>query len=108
MPEDSIFGLPFLELLEGVPEAAFFSQPDLFGTSPRARQFFRGQFRNVHNQFLGALGAQLRQGASPDLRFTDFLNQPNFFQQQYRSQPPALRGKSSSRFAPPTRFDFGL
>lgn len=109
----SLFGVPFLDLLEGDPEATYYSRPDLFGTSPRQRRYFQNQFRDVHNQYLGQLGKQLRAGVAPSLRFSQFLDypntyseQPDFFRRQYMSQTPTTRGATTQRFAPQTRFMF--
>jgi hypothetical protein len=103
---NSIFGLPFSSLLETMPEAAYYSRPEMFGTSPRQRRYFQNQFRDIHNQYLGQLGKQLRAGVMPSMRFTEFLEQPDFLRRQYMSQTPAARGATTQRFAPPTRFMF--
>ena len=103
---NSIFGVPFLDLLEGTPEAAYYSRPEMFGTSPLQRRYFQNQFRDIHNQYLGQLGSQLRAGVMPTQRFTEFLEQPDYFSRQFRSQAPSLRGATTQRFAPPTRFMF--
>lgn len=106
---NSLFGVPFLDLLEGDPQAAYYSMPGMFGTSPRQRRYFQNQFRDIHNQYLGQLGSQLRAGVMPTQRFTEFLEQPSdpdFFRRQYMSQTPTTRGATTQRFAPPTRFMF--
>jgi hypothetical protein len=106
-------GLPFSSLLETMPEAAYYSRPEMFGTSPRQRRYFQNQFRDIHNQYLGQLGKQLRAGTMPSLRFSEFLDypnlfneQPDFLRRQYMSETPSARGATTQRFAPPTRFMF--
>lgn len=108
--------LDFINLLEEEPKTAFFSRPELQqggGFSPRQRRTFRDSFGQIQDQFLGALGAQLRSGQTPDLGFDQFLSGSqvpsqdpfsflNFFQQQN-----PFSG-NIGRFNPRTRqlFDF--
>lgn len=105
MPNGQFGENPFDEFLEEEPRALFFSFQDQFGPSPRSREFFRNQFSNIHDEFLGALGSQIRGGELPTLRFSDFLQ--NFdFGSRFASTPPSLRGFFPSQFAPPARFLF--
>lgn len=103
MPER--FGFNLLDILEEEPKAAFFGQQERFGRSPTQQQFWKGQFQDVHQEWLGRLGQQLLGGQEPNLRFTDFLKNFNF-QQRFQSLPPSFRGAQTARFAPPTRFMF--
>ena len=89
--------------LEEEPETTFFSFQDQFGRGQTQKNFFRGQFKNIFNQFLGGLGQQLRQGQAPQGTFTDFLGDFDF-NQQFAQTAPSLRGGLRGRFAPPTRF----
>lgn len=121
------FGMnPFARYLEDVPQAAYFSFQDQFGqtprgvTSPRQKQYFQNQFQNIHNQFMGQLGRQLRSGQAPTKQFAGFLSErtpeeprraeeprPMSFAQQYASLPPSLRGDfSASRLSPRGRYLF--
>ena len=105
--QGSRFQLPsFLdpqEMLAAVPEAAYFSFEDQFGQAPTQRRFFQGQFQNIFNQFLGGLGQQIQRGESPTNTFSDFLGNYNFGQ-QFGQLPPSVRGATTSRFAPTSRF----
>jgi|TARA_Y100000310_G_scaffold293760_2_gene323592 hypothetical protein len=98
---------PFLDALEEEPRAGFFSFQEQFGRSPRQKEFFKSQFQDIHNRFLGELGKQIRGGEVPTMRFTDFLSNFNF-NREFASQPPALRGSFPGQFAPRTRFLFNF
>ena len=126
----SFDGNPFRSYLGDVPQAAYFSFQDQFGqtprgvTSPGQRQYFQNQFQNIHNQFMGQLGEQLRRGQAPTRQFTDFLSEripqggrtegvpvaptrPIPFAERFASLPPILRGDySASRLSPRGRFLF--
>lgn len=93
------FNQSFLdELLGEVPEAAFFSAPNIFPgqtggqpRSPRQRRTFQNAFGQIQNQFLGRLGEQIRGGELPTLQFQDFLS--NDFDPQkflFENQPRAF------------------
>jgi hypothetical protein len=91
------------DILAEAPEATFFSFQDQFGQGQNQKNFFRGQFKNIFNQFLGTLGQEVRQGQFPTGKFTDFLGDFDF-NQQFAQTAPSLRGGQTGRFAPPTRF----
>jgi hypothetical protein len=96
----------FGDLLGEEPRAAFFSFQDQFGQrSPNQRRYFQNQFSNIHNEFLGKLGQQLRQGVMPQQTFTDFLGGLPF-SQRFASLPPEMRGGQQSRLSPRTAFNF--
>lgn len=99
---------PFAEELLGqVPESAFFSFQDQFGPfGSNQRQFFNNAFTQIHNEFLGLLGQQLRRGEAPTDSFTEFLDQPNFFENRFRQLSPFQRGEQPTRFAPRNRSIF--
>ena len=91
------------------PELEFFSFQDRFRGSGGGNQqrFFESQFNPIFNQFLGGLGQQLQQGTIPTAEgntFTDFLSQPDFFNQRFQSIAPSVRGANTNRFAPTARF----
>ena len=101
------FDNPFKDFLSDPDvgfRADFFSRPGTRGTPTRSR-FFENQFNTVQNQFLGALGAQIRGGEAPTLTGTQFLDTFDF-SNFFAGQPPAFRGQFPSRFAPRTRFLF--
>ena len=104
---------PFLEFLETQPAAAYYSSPGgmafMAGMSPAAYQAipmdaraYENQFQNVYNDYLGALGTQIRGGVAPTLRFTDYLEQ-NPFTERYAALTPQQAGRSVSRFSPSMR-----
>ncbi len=93
------------ELLGEVPEAAFFSAPNIFPgrtggqpRSPRQRRTFQQAFGQIQNQFLGRLGEQIRGGQLPTLQFQDFLRDFNPQQFLFENQPRA----SQTQFNPRT------
>lgn len=93
---------PFLDLLEERPELAYYSRVgDRYGNSARGRRL-RSQFRDVHSQFLGALGSQIRGGDMPTLRFNNWLDDFDFDRQFYQSGPYG-RGSSSMFSVPKVR-----
>ena len=95
---------PFAGFLDFEPEAAFFSFQPQFGQSQNQQRFFRNRFQEIHHEFLGRLGQQIRGGELPTERFTDFLGDFNFGE-RFASTAPSLRGGAPrSLFAPRTRF----
>lgn len=109
MSRDNSFGglVGPSNLLGEDPRMAFYSFQDRFnrGASPRQRAYFGGQFQDVHNEFLGRIGEQLRQGQTPTQTFTGFMR-THPFQQRFAALPPSMRGAATGRFAPQTRFFF--
>lgn len=99
-------GFNFLDLLEepGFGQQAAF-QSRVGGLRPNLQRFYRNQFSNIQNRYLGQLGGQITSGSAPTLRFQDFLG--NFdFQNNFRSLPPGLAGRNTGRFAPQIRSFF--
>ena len=104
MQNGGLGSTPFLDFLEETPQAAYFGMPGRARQTPNQRRFFEQQFRNVHNQFLGALGRQITSGQQPTLRFaTDFL--PGYDPQAaFLEQPFGVREATRGAFAPPIRY----
>ena len=103
-------GGTFEGYLQDFPKRTYFSYQDEpgggFGRSPNQRRYYQKSFDRIYNQFLGTLGTAARQGITPNqpgAQWTDFL-EAFPFTERYASLPPQLRGTSSSRFAPFTRF----
>lgn len=98
MPTDN----PFLSFLSDRPEAGYFSFQDLWRT-PSQKAYFRNQFSNIQNQYLGQLGQTIRGGGQPTQTFLDFLQ--NFdWSRQFQGLPPQQRGMDISRYNPFTRW----
>ena len=78
--------------------------------SPNRKKWFEGQFEEVQNRYLGQLGQQVLGGQSPTLSLSDYLT--DYFapsgtgMQDWRSMSPQSRGEQTTRFAPPTRWNF--
>jgi hypothetical protein len=97
------------DMLEYKPELAYFSSPagKTFAKAPARRQFFQRSFGDIYNQYLGALGSQIRGGGAPEMKFQDFL-ESDPFTKRYTSMTPEMRGSFGSQgtrtSAPSTRF----
>ena len=71
------------------------------------QQVFRNQYSDIFNQYMGSLGAQIRGGGMPTLRFGEFLEDYPFAE-RLGATPPSMRGLGgTTRFTPPTQFLFG-
>ena len=104
---------PFREQLDEADSAAYYSFANDWAT-PNQQMYFQNQFQNVYNQYLGALGASLRQGSSGaeggpasvtealSPTFMDYLENYDWTD-RYTSLPPAMRGDFTSQFNPRTR-----
>ena len=104
---------PFANILEEMPTAAYYSSPtgqSFAQQSPKKRSYFENQFQDIYNQYLGALGSQLRGGALPTLKFQDYLENANpysgtdLFTSRFQGMTPMQRGDYYSYIAPRTRF----
>jgi hypothetical protein len=116
---------PFLDYLDIDPALAYYSSPAglsyMAGMTPAAyqaipmdaratqapasqtrRRVYENQYQNVYNDYLGALGTQIRGGVAPTLRFADYLEQ-NPFTERYAALTPQQAGRSVSRFSPSMR-----
>ena len=94
---------PFASFLEDRPEATYFSYGDRFGgaqQNPRQQRFYSKQFSDIFNQYLGALGKQIRAGLPPSEKFNDFLGGFDFDDWYRKQQSSQERNLGSSGFAP--------
>ena len=104
---DNYFGAnnPFMDFLELEPTAAYYSSPggmQFASGNQGQRRYFQNQFQNVYNEFLGALGSQIRSGQEPTMRWTDYLeNVP--FTARYAALSPEQAGRTTRRYSPNTR-----
>ena len=97
-------------MLEMDPQTAFMGQlggTQFGGTAPmqqRAQDYYRNQFSDVYNQYLGVKGKELANRTDPSkmTSFTDYLGQFPFTQ-RYSALTPQQRGMSNRRFSPTTR-----
>ena len=96
-------------VLDAAPEAAFYSAAPFGGAgggfSPSEEKYWRGQYGNVMNQYMGSLGQSLRQGQDPSATsFVDFLSAfpwtDRYMQSSPRNRPGFI---PTSRFAPAVR-----
>jgi hypothetical protein len=79
------------------------------------QQYFRSQYNQMTNDFLGVLGDQIRSGMDPTAQFSDYIGTQGTspepggmspFQSQYQELPPAFRGALQRGFNPPAQFGF--
>ena len=91
-------------MLEVTPSLAYFSAAPFQGqTSAAQRQYWSGQFGNVTNQYMGALGTAIRAGQEGP-SFTRFLEDMPWTE-KYTALSPRLRpGSDFRRFSPQTRY----
>mgnify|MGYP004453707231 FL=1 len=96
---------PFLGYLESEPAAAYYSSPRgsaFMGTAPARREYYQDQYQNVYNEFLGALGSQIRGGGVPTMKWTDYLEDYPFTE-RYAALSPTQAGRGTRQFSPRTR-----
>lgn len=95
---------PFTDLLNEDPRLGYQSYLPQFNLSQNQKKFFQNNYQDIFNEYLGALGQQIRQGQSPNLKFTDYLSQTPFTE-RYSSLSPEQRGETQQgRFSPRTRW----
>ena len=100
-------------MLEAEPELAYMgavSSTPFIGTNPmqhRAQDYFRGQFSDIYNQYLGQKSKEYTNKTDPSqmTSFTDYLGQFPFTQ-RYTSLTPSQRGVGTRQFSPSTRYLF--
>ena len=96
-------------LLGQQPQWAYFSSSPFTsggqqGGSPAQEQYWRGQFGNIWNRYLGELGTATRKEETMG-SFTDYLEDLPFTQMYYQNVSPRQRG-GESRYNPATRYVF--
>ena len=116
-------GFQLTDFLGGAPEETYFSFQDRFqgrggGTQKR---YFQSSFNDILKQFRGNLGQSIKsmfpQEGGGQLSFEDLTQQqlgqlPTFnrflenfdFNQAFGRIAPSVRGATTARFAPTTRF----
>ena len=81
----------FSDFLETNPEVPFQGALNRSNPTPNQQEFFQTpqQRSLLFNQFQGTLDQLLQAGQVPgvDDTFANFVNQPNFFQDQFRDRP---------------------
>lgn len=95
------------EALEELPQAGYFAYQNQPRT-PNQREWFKSQFSEVQNRYMGQLGQQIMGGGAPTLNFTDFLSQYFAPQggaaQEWGSMSPGQRGVNFGKYSPPTKW----
>ena len=96
---------PFMDFLELTPESAYYSAPawgEFAQQSPGTKRYYQNQFQDVYNEFLGALGSQIRGGGIPTKRWSEYLDEIPFAA-RYAALTPQMAGRTTGRFSPTTR-----
>ena len=94
-------------LLEALPQATYYSSPtgQSFGaSSPRKQRYYQQGYGDMFNQYMGALGQQIRSGADPNLTFQSFLETDDRWTSRYAQLPQGMRGVNTGMYNPRTRF----
>ena len=84
--------------LEDKPEAAYFGYQNQW-KSPNQKDYFKSQFSNIQNQYMGQLGQQIYSGGAPTQNWADFLKEHDW-QQQFQGLTPQEKGTNYSRYNP--------
>jgi hypothetical protein len=94
-------------LLAGMPpQATYYSSPtgQSFGAgSARKQRSYQQGYGDTFNQWMGALGQQVRSGADPTLTFESFL-ESDPWTSRYAQLPQGMRGVNTGMYNPRTRF----
>lgn len=101
MTMQNIFGDVFEQ--DPLGRQALFQSALPQNANPFQQQLFGQLFEPTFNEYLGQLGAQVRAGEAPSLRFTDFLNQQFDPQRALLRLPQFGQGGGFGR----TVFNFG-
>jgi len=93
-------------LLEQNPQWAYFSSAPFTtstqqGYAPAQQNYWRGQFGNVWDRYMGELGSATREGTQFG-SFADYLSDMPFTQSYYQNVSPNTRNQS--RYNPTTRY----
>ena len=97
----------FSQLLEDVPETAFFNAVRPFSTTANRQRVFERLFQPTQNRFFGELGGQAARGQMPDLTWQRFLGGQDW-NRLFFDQPRWDRGAHANFFNPRTRFMVGF
>ena len=95
-------------LLEQNPQWAYissspFTPSNQQGFAAAQQNYWRGQFGNVWNRYMGELGSATRQGQDYG-SFSDYLEDKPFSQIYYQNVAPSARNQN--RYNPTTRYLF--
>ena len=103
----------YTTMLGAQPELAYMgavSDTPFMGTDPmqrRAHDYYRGQFSDIYNQYLGTKAKEYKNRVDPSemTSFTDYLADLPFTQ-RYSQSTQAQRGVGTRQFSPSTRYIF--
>ena len=96
MAEQNLFN--FSDFLETQPQAlyqSFVTDPQNRMTSSM-RRYYQNQFNQIHNEYLGQLARDMRQGNLPTGRFENYLS--DIFTTKATDLPPAYTQDPASSF----------
>ena len=96
---------PFIDYLDYDPVATYYSSTgaeNFMGGSQGQQRFFRGQYQDAYNDYLGALGRDIRKGTAPDMNFADYLEDYPFTE-RYAALTPQQAGRTTRQYSPSTR-----
>mgnify|MGYP003644022694 CR=1 FL=1 len=98
------------EFLEQTPQASYLSSPlgkqfmkrSTGVQDPAKKRFFQESFQDIYQDYLGKLGAQAREGQTPDTTFTDYLG-TDPFTERFAGLTPSEKGIYTQNYNPRTR-----
>lgn len=93
-------------LLDALPEATYYSSGagQSFGSGgARKQRYYQQGYGDTYNQYMGALGQQIRSGNDPSLTFDSFLDSDPWTS-RYAQLPQSARGVNTGMYNPRTRF----
>ncbi len=92
-------------ILDEEPRIPFFGALQRANLPSNQRDFYKGQFSDIFQQYQGLLDQYIRAGLEPNLRFADFVGNYDF-PSAFRNLPIGQRQgiQGTANFAPPTMF----
>ena len=94
---------PWLSWIEKVDPRPIYSSYSSQWGSPNQQDYYESNYDRIYRNYLGSQVNQTRQGQVPEQTFDQYLGGYNW-NQEFGRLPPAQRGMSTARFAPPVRW----
>ena len=85
------------------PSAQYFASLQSAEMGPWARRYFSNMYDPIYNQYMGAMGRQVKKGQEPTQTFQNFLDQFKWTK-QLQQLSPYQKGQRPSAMAPRSRW----
>jgi len=89
--------------LAAEPTAAYGAWNQQLGGTPAMNRYYKNNYGNMYQNYMGALGTQAQQGTMPTQSFGQYL-QGYDAQKNYQNLPSYQRGYSPRTFSPSRRW----